>query len=135
MKYSLLLSEADVLRLHSILDDTDRGPKATPVQKKSLETILAACKIPTVDSLLESRVGFDDGVSLVSPADSRDFYNLYLVMPRDEDIDADRISILQPVCMAVIGRRCGENVAWDTSSGRREMRIIAVRKAAHGMTV
>ena len=133
MKIPLFLSGADEQRLRAILADTIPCPRATLEQKNRIQAILKTAKTATDESELESRVGFEDRISLVSPADSRDYFNLQVVMPRDEDIDADRISVLQPVSMAVLGRRCGENVAWETPAGSREMRIIAIDKAAQSV--
>jgi regulator of nucleoside diphosphate kinase len=124
---SFLLSEADELRLRNLLADLVI-PHPNLEQRKALEAILAKAKITRDESALESRVGFYDRITLVSPTDSRDFFNLEIVMPDEADIDHDRITVLMPICLATLGKRCGENVSWPAHGGTREMRIISVVK-------
>lgn len=73
-------------------------------------------------------MGFNDRVSLVCLADSLDSFDLQVVMPAEADLDQNRISVLLPVSLAVIGRRRGEQVSWDTPHGPREMKITGVSK-------
>jgi transcription elongation GreA/GreB family factor len=109
MKMSVFLSETDQLCLRSIVESDSYYPKPTLEQKSAIEKILSkAAKSRTTEDH-QSHVGFDDRVSLVSPLDSRDYFNLRIVMPEDADVDQDLISVLLPVSLALIGRRCGEN--------------------------
>jgi len=128
MKTPLLLSEDDEQRLRSILQSEPHHSPPTSDQKALLEKVLSQSKVPKNGDLLENRVGFYDRVSLVSASDSRDYFNLQIVMPKDANPDDEQISILLPVSLAVIGQRCGEIVTWKTAHGTREMRIIAVNK-------
>lgn len=129
MNMSVFLSEADQLCLRSIVESDTNHPKPTLEQKSAIEGILSrAAKSRTTEDP-QSHVGFNDRVSLVSPLDSRDFFNLRIVMPEDADADQDLISVLLPVSLALIGRRCGENVSWEGPQGMREMRIVAVTKS------
>ena len=51
-------------------------------------------------------------------------------MPAEADLDQDLISVLTPIGLAVLGRRIGERISWETPAGTREMTITAVRKQA-----
>jgi len=124
---SLLLSEADALRLKNLLDDLVI-PHPNLEQRAALQAILKKSKIAKDESALESHIGFHDRITLVSPTDSRDFFNLEIVMPDAVDIDHDRITVLMPICLATLGKRCGENVSWPAHGGTREMRIISIVK-------
>lgn len=124
---SLLLDEVDALRLKNLLDDLVI-PHPNLAQRAALEAILKGAKVTKDEAELESRVGFHDRLTLVSPTDSRDFFNLEIVMPDAADIDHDRISVLMPICLATLGKRCGENVSWPAHGGMREMRIISIVK-------
>ena len=128
MHPSLYLSEADRLRLRSIIDSTSQFPRPSPDQRSALEEILSKAIPPPNTDDLWNHVGFNDRVSLVSPRDSRDYFNLQIVMPAESDPDQERISVLLPLSLGVIGRRCGETVSWEGPCGLREMRIIAVKK-------
>jgi regulator of nucleoside diphosphate kinase len=49
-----------------------------------------------------------------------------VVFPRAADSAAGRISVLAPLGMAVLGRRVGETVAWETPGGVRRLRLDRV---------
>jgi regulator of nucleoside diphosphate kinase len=49
-----------------------------------------------------------------------------VVFPRAADSAAGRISVLAPLGMAVLGRRAGETVAWETPGGVRRLRLDRV---------
>lgn len=131
MTTSLFLSEADIQRLETLLTDQLRGPRATPEQKQILQGIISTARQASLEAS-EASAGFGDRVSLVSPVDARDSFNLTVVLPSEEDVDHERISILQPVSLAVIGRSCGDVVEWETPAGHREMKIAAVAKSDRG---
>lgn len=80
--------------------------------------------------LLDSHAGLGDQIALVSVRDPGDFFSLQVVLPREANVDLDRISVILPISLAVLGRPSGEVVSWDTSHGIREMRIVAIRKCA-----
>jgi regulator of nucleoside diphosphate kinase len=46
-----------------------------------------------------------------------------VVFPSAADSVAGRISVLAPLGMAVLGRRVGEAVAWETPGGQRRLRL------------
>jgi transcription elongation GreA/GreB family factor len=128
MNMSFYLSEADQQCLRSIVKSDTYYPKPTFEQKSAIEKILSKAAKSSINEDPQSHVGFNDRVSLVSQLDSRDYFNLRIVMPEDADADQDLISVLLPVSLALIGRRCGENVSWEGPQGKREMRIVAVTK-------
>ena len=79
---------------------------------------------------MECRVALGDRVTLVSPLDSRDWYEPEIVMPGEADLDQDLISILTPMGFAILGRRIGDRASWETPIGTREMTITSVRRHA-----
>lgn len=129
MKTTIILTTEDQKKLRSILKLEAPGPKPTQEQQISLRKIVSKAIEPSFGNEAESWIGFGDQISLVSPKDSSDYFNLRIVMPGEADPDAELISVLFPVSLAAIGRRCGENVSWETPRGMREMRIIAISKA------
>lgn len=128
MKKTYILSAADQERIRNILSPTTPGPKPSTDQRKMLESILKKSGKAREDEESQSHVGFHDRVSLVSPKDSRDYFNLQIVMPADANPDQDLISVFLPVALAVLGQRSGETVTWEGPRGPREMRIISVAK-------
>jgi regulator of nucleoside diphosphate kinase len=50
-----------------------------------------------------------------------------LVMPREADISAGRVSILTPIGAALIGLSAGQTMAWTSRDGRlHRLRVMAV---------
>ena len=82
------------------------------------------------DVLPARRIG-PDVVTMNSEVRVRDLDTLEtrvfrVVFPRAADSAAGRISVLAPLGMAVLGRRAGETVAWETPGGVRRLRLDRV---------
>ena len=129
MKPLRLLDEADRLRLESLLDP-ESLPRLVGEQRAALTAALAEAGTSRDPSELECRIGIADRITLVSPSDSRDWYQPEIVLPQEADLDADKISVLTPVGLAVLGRRMGDRVSWETPAGERVMTITVVLKHA-----
>lgn len=130
MKSQIVINRAHHAHLESLLQGHIPPPLPDPEQQQLLRDLLACATVVREGHSRESRhAGFHDRVTLVSPKDSRDFYKFSIVLPREADIDAEHISVLTPLCLAVLGRACGQVVTWETPAGTREMRIIAIEKA------
>lgn len=129
MKSLRLLDEADHLCLASLLDP-ESLPRLNGEQRAALTAVLAEASVSRDAAELESRIGIGDRITLVSPADSRDWYKPEIVLPQEADLDADKISVLTPMGLAVIGRRTGDRVSWETPAGPRLMTVTSVLKHA-----
>jgi transcription elongation GreA/GreB family factor len=125
MKLIRFFDEATYARLHHLAESSDSTPRLSPVQRQELAALLKD-SATTRDTSALAALG--DRVRLVSPRDPDDWYEFELVLPADADIDADRISLFTPVGLAVLGRKCGDSVAWEVPAGMREMTIAAVAK-------
>jgi regulator of nucleoside diphosphate kinase len=55
---------------------------------------------------------------------------LTLVLPRESDPGAGKISVLAPLGTALLGYRAGDEVEWRMPGGLRRMRIVSVRPSA-----
>jgi Transcription elongation factor, GreA/GreB, C-term len=130
MNTSILLCGADLLRLRSIIQHEQPPPYPLYAEQQLLEALLNSAKSSERSEALEQRAGFHDEVTLVSHVDSRDYFKLIPVLPHEADLDADRISICKPICAAVLGRKTGDLIQWDTPGGPRAMRLISIRKHA-----
>ena len=56
------------------------------------------------------------------------FMNLQLVLPHQADLKQNRISILSPLGVALIGFRQGMTVEWTLPGGLKKLQIIRVEK-------
>lgn len=128
MKPFRLFDEATHARLTRLSKSIESTPRLSPIQCQELADLLKE-SAPTGDlAELCHRVALGDQVRLVAPRDPDDWYEFELVLPADADIDADRIPLFTPVGLAVLGRKSGEQVAWEAPAGMREMIIQSVAK-------
>lgn len=125
---SLLLSEADLSRLHAIHDHQSPPPFPSSDQRAVLAALLPAMGVTANILTLGVHVGFHDQVSLVSPTDPTDDFRLRIVMPHEADPGSSLISVLAPLSLALIGRKRGELVTWAANGALREMRITSISK-------
>jgi len=58
---------------------------------------------------------------------------LTLVLPRESDASAGRISVLAPLGTALLGYRAGDEVEWLMPGGLRRLRIESVHPPAENM--
>jgi transcription elongation GreA/GreB family factor len=121
-----LLREADELRLRSLHLRQQPPPFPSADESLALENLLSSAKI--TDS--GDSVGLYDQVTMVSAKDSRDYFRLTLVLPHESNPDEERISVLMPVSLAILGRSVGELASWEANGGIREMRIISLRSSS-----
>ena len=130
MKLRPVLGEVDYVCLKDIIKfpELNRFHRASEIEL--LSDLLATVHVTKDIRFLDDRVGLYDVVRMVSPVDSRDWFKLSIVPPEDEDFTLDRFSALEPISLAVLGRRCGEWVNWDAPVGRRKMSIVSVTKLA-----
>lgn len=127
MNHRRMLDEADRSRLEGLLAP-ESLPRLNAELRSSLLAMLADTSVTREPSELECRVGISDRVTLVSPSDSRDWYKPELVLPQEADVDADKISVLTPVGLAVLGARTGDRVSWQTPAGERLMTVTSILK-------
>lgn len=120
-----LLNEGDLSRLASLLEN-----RLTTEHRNQLLVLLGQAASTRDDAELECRVALGDRITLVSPLDSRDWYKPEIALPDQADLDEDIISVLTPVGLAVLGRRLGDRVSWETPVGSRQMTITALHKHA-----
>ncbi len=130
MKTILHLDEADKRSLKSILNHETPAPWPTQDQAAALRKILSKAAKATSGEESRDAIGLNDRISLVSPTDPSDTFDFQIVMPAESDLDEDRISILFPVSLAVLGRRLGEIVTWECPRGTRQMRVASVGKSS-----
>ncbi|WP_411827834.1 GreA/GreB family elongation factor [Luteolibacter sp. AS25] len=130
MNSSINLKEADELRLKMLLNREMPPPFPDVAVKQAIEGLMRAAKPVSGIIAGDTRAGFYDTVTLVSPNDSKDFFKFSMVMPHEANVDKDLISIFMPVSLAVLGRKCGETVAWETRAGERSMQIISLEEVA-----
>jgi regulator of nucleoside diphosphate kinase len=60
---------------------------------------------------------------LVTDTGSGEAFSFHIVFPRSADVIEGRISVLEPLGMAVLGRSVGDRITWDVPGGMRTLLI------------
>ncbi|BCU79292.1 hypothetical protein llg_40070 [Luteolibacter sp. LG18] len=123
-----MLDQEAFLRLQDLLQNQDIPPLLTGDQRRALTQWTDRGLVTFDDSELADRVELHDRVTLVSPVDPADWFQLEIVLPSEADIDQDRIPVTSAVSLAVLGRKTGERAEWETQAGTRAMTIASLQK-------
>lgn len=122
---TIQVTEIDSRRLEGIIDSPrSRDPRdAGSVER--LERHLGDAEILSARHIGPDVVTMNSEVR-VRDLDTHEVVVFRVVFPRAADSAAARISVLAPLGMAVLGRRVGESVDWETPGGRRRLRVDRV---------
>ncbi len=126
----LLITDADANQLRMLLEGTDLRSERDRVQLDVLEEeierarIVPQAQIPPDVVTMRSRVRIVDmrtGEQLV----------YQIVYPHEANYAAQKISILAPIGMALLGYSAGTEIEWQVPSGSRRLRIEAVEQQSN----
>lgn len=95
---------------------------------RNLETELGRAKVLDASALPADVVALYSKVS-IRDLDSGEVEEYTVTMPNDADPAANRISILAPVGVALLGYSVGAEVTWETPGGSRH---LSIAKVEHG---
>jgi regulator of nucleoside diphosphate kinase len=119
----IVIGEAD----HDRLSALARAAAARlPEVADYLERELARARIVPAGLLPEGVVTIGSDVTFRDEASGR-VRTVRLVLPRDEDIDGGRISVLTPIGAALLGLSVGQSIDWRTRTGQaRPLTVLQV---------
>ncbi len=101
----------------------DRVPEIA----KQLMSEIARAEISTAPSGLPAAAQM--GSTVLFKSDDGQHKRVTLVFPGEADISRDRISILTPIGIALIGLSEGQSITWITRDGReRGLTVLSVRQ-------
>ena len=123
----LLITDTDAHQLRMLLEGAPLGSERERLQLDVLEEeierarIVPKAQIPPDVVTMRSRVRIVDmrtGEQLV----------YQIVYPHEANYAAQKISILAPIGMALLGYSAGTEIEWQVPSGSRRLRIEAVEQ-------
>ena len=126
----LLITDADANQLRMLVEGADLRNEHDRVQLDVLEEeierarIVPQAQIPPDVVTMRSRVRIVDmrtGEQLV----------YQIVYPHEANYAAQKISILAPIGMALLGYSAGTEIEWQVPSGSRRLRIEAVEQQSN----
>jgi len=119
---TIYMTEFDVERLHTLIDEAKRLDRHGNEYLESLEIelsraqVVAPTDVPADVITMNSRVCLRD-------LDSQEELIVILVFPRDADIVQDKISVLAPIGTAMLGYRVGDIFTWTVPDGVRQLQV------------
>ncbi|MDR2981607.1 MAG: GreA/GreB family elongation factor [Puniceicoccales bacterium] len=118
---TIYLTEQDYMALRHLLGAADRK---NPSLNKFREE-LGQAKVLNESEFPKDVVALNTRVELVDLDDNQK-EEYVIVMPMKADPDRQRISVLAPVGIALLGYRVGESVEWPTPGGVRNLKVLSV---------
>ncbi len=100
--------------------------KLTAFNRNKLERELKYARVVTNESIPENVVAINRNVSLVDIETGEDIA-FDLVAPADAKMKNNKVSVLSPVGVAIVGYREGDAVQWDMPEGFKTYRIEKVQ--------
>lgn len=127
MNSSIYLSKKDIYLINSLFADDEAVPAVDRERRKKLEALVASAKDPNQPKKQILAAGLNDFVTINEPgAPASDEFEFKLVMPHEANLAKDKISILSPLGMAVLGRQAEEVVNMDTPEGDHKLIVLKV---------
>lgn len=123
----LIVCERDAIRLGRIVQIGLNGRFTE--EAELLEAELARAQMVADDDVPSDVVTLDAAV-VVDDIEAGTQRSFTLVAPEDANASAGRVSVLAPMGAAVIGLRCGAEIAWPLPNGRKtRLRVASVTQA------
>lgn len=98
--------------------------------RKKLSIELKTARVISVEDLPEDVVAENSFVEIRDIESGRTF-NFHLVNPKDANIKTNRLSLLAPIGVALLGYRPGVEVDWEMPNGLKVFRIMHVERPAN----
>lgn len=116
------LTDVDVRRLQALVDSSRRGRRRGEGDVALLERRLDGSEVLPADRIGPDVVTMNSEVR-VRDLDTHEVIVVRVVFPRAADAAARKVSVLFPLGMAILGRRVGDHVRWQTPGGSRRLRV------------
>src|SRR5687767_4300911 len=111
---SILVTDADLEHLNALVDHHGGADDLEAELHRAV--VVPQEDIPSDVITMDSEVTYED----VATGTHR---TIFLVYPRDADASANRISVLAPIGVALLGLRAGQEISWPLPTGTRRIRV------------
>jgi regulator of nucleoside diphosphate kinase len=122
----LILSKNDFELLQNHLN---LSTKLSEFNKKKLSLELKTARVLKSDDMPEDVVSENSYVE-IEDTESGQKYNFILVSPNKADYKTNKLSVLAPIGVALLGYRPGIEVDWEMPTGLRTFRIVSVKRTS-----
>lgn len=115
----------DMNRLFAMAEQLRKRGGQTPAALDQLEEELARCAEVSQETVPDDVVTMNSKVTLKDLTSGKEI-TCTLVFPDEADSSQNRVSVLAPLGMAILGYRVGDKIRWQMPSGEHELQIEAV---------
>ncbi|MDD5428280.1 MAG: nucleoside diphosphate kinase regulator [Candidatus Omnitrophica bacterium] len=119
---TLYITAVDKERLHELIISTRENAAESEVHLKDLEAELEKAIIVSSKDIPRDVITMDSQVC-VKDLDTQEENVYTLVFPSHSDIERNRISVLSPIGVALLGYRAGDVIEWKVPAGIRKLKI------------
>lgn len=107
---TIVITEQDFERLSLLLQHTDSEQADLLGEELSRATVVKAEEIASTIVTMNSKVLFIDTTT-------KKPHEFTLVYPKDADLNQNKISVLAPIGMALLGLKVGQSIDWPLPNG------------------
>ena len=121
----MIISEYDHIRLSGIIDKLRYSPRADRRALNWLEARITAATILPPEFLPETAVTMYSRVRFTNLTTGEELVYT-LVFPAEASIEKNKVSVLSPIGMSLLGSLCGDVVEFPTPDGTARLRVEEV---------
>lgn len=119
---TIYITEYDAQRLQQLIENPGALEHSQAESLISLKEELARAQIVSPQDIPSDVVTMNSVVNLID-METNEEETYTLVFPSDADISENRISILAPIGIAMIGYRTGDTFTWEVPDGKRQLMV------------
>jgi regulator of nucleoside diphosphate kinase len=116
------LTDVDSRRLQSLIEGSKLRDVRDVGSAELLEQHLDEAAVLPATHIGPDVVTMDSEV-LVTDTGTGEAFSFHVVFPRSADVGEGRISVFEPLGMAVLGRSVGDRITWEGPGGLRTLRV------------
>ncbi|HVK82749.1 MAG TPA: nucleoside diphosphate kinase regulator [Kofleriaceae bacterium] len=118
---TIIISNTDRHRLFSLLDLHDTPASERLSTELHRARVVEQRDVPADVVAMNTEVVYED-------CDTSARRTVTVVYPQDADPARGRVSVLAPIGSALLGLRVGQTIAWEVPNGRKQLRVLEVRR-------
>lgn len=124
---NIAVTQYDYERLQELIEN-ERYNDANAVKRKDLKDLaneLEKAQVVKPSELPADVITLNSVVELLD-LDTNDVLNVTLVFPSDAEYEAQKISVLAPIGVGMLGYRVGDLIEWPVPRGVRRLKVEAI---------
>nr|WP_319492584.1 nucleoside diphosphate kinase regulator [uncultured Desulfobacter sp.] len=125
MEQEILITEFDLNRLERLLDLCWRQNIFNEEDLETLQKKISNCLVMQPEFIPNNIITMNSTFTVENEA-TKEQKTYTLVFPEKADIRGNKISILAPIGIAILGHKVGESIEWIAPSGPKKMTFTKI---------